>query len=65
MSDKPEGLFRIKIKRDGKWTTIEKTWNKWEALDSYNGTPTPKMLTCSKGIIHKQYSDNGFIFVGR
>ena len=59
------GLFRIKIKRDGKWVTIEKTFDQWEALDSYNGTPTPKMLTCKKGIIHKQYSDNGFVYIGR
>jgi len=65
MSDRPEGLFRIKVKRNGVWMTIEKTFDKWEALDNYNTTPTPKMLTCDKGIIHKQYSDNGFIYISR
>jgi len=59
------GVFRIKVKRDGKWTTIEKTFDKFAAVDIYNHSPVPRMLTCDRGIIHKQYTNNNFIFIGK
>lgn len=60
-------MFRIKIKHNGKWITADKfdESDKWNALDSYNGAPTPKMLMMGGRIIHKQYSDNGFIYIGK
>lgn len=59
-------MLKIKIKHGNKWVTIDKFHDedKWLALDCYNGAPTPKMLTFDGKIIHKQYSDNGFIYVG-
>jgi hypothetical protein len=59
------GLFRIKIKREDKWVTIDKTFDKIEAIDLYNSSPTPRMLTCDRGIIHKQYTNNKFLFLGK
>lgn len=57
------GLFRVKIKHNGKWTTVEKTFDKYEAVDLYNQSPTPKMLTCKRGIIHKEYTGNFSLIV--
>ena len=59
------GLFRIKVKHDNQWTTIEKTFDKYEAINLYNQSPTPRMLTCDRGIIHKQYTNNNFLFIGK
>lgn len=60
-------MLRIKVKHNGKWTVIDKfaDEDKWAALDAYNGAPVPKMFISDQGILHKQYSDNGFIYVGR
>lgn len=58
-------MFRIRIRENGKWTTVFTTADKWEALDKYNDSPVPKMLVAKEGIVHKQYSENGFIYVGR
>ena len=60
-------MLRIKIKHAGKWITADKFDNedKWNALDAYNGAPTPKMLIADGRVIHKQYSDNGFIYIPR
>lgn len=57
-------MLRIKVRVNGKWTIIDKYMDddKWLALDAYNGAPTPKMLISDKGIVHKQFSDNGFIY---
>ena len=59
-------MLRIKVRVNGKWTVVDKfdDDDKWNALDAYNGAPVPKMLISSKGIVHKQYTDNGFIYVG-
>lgn len=59
-------MFSIKIKHEGKWTVVDKFHDedKWSALDAYNGAPVPKMLTIDGKIIHRQYSDNGFLYVG-
>lgn len=58
-------MFRIKIRDRGKWITFAKTYDKYEALDIYNSAPTPKMFIAKEGIVHRQYSDNGFLFVPR
>lgn len=58
-------MFRIRIRHEGTWVTIDKFHDedKWNALAAYNNAPVPKMLISSKGIVHKQYSDNGFIYL--
>lgn len=59
-------MYRIKIKRNDKWVVIDKFLDTdyRSAVDAYNGCPTPKMLVGSLGIIHKQYTDNGFQYTG-
>lgn len=63
-------LFKIKVRREDKWTVVERTYDSGEALKMYNSSPVPRMLVIDgeghhNRIIHKQYSDNGFIYVGR
>jgi len=60
-------MLRIKVRVNGKWTVVDKfeDEDKWNALDAYNGAPTPKMLISNAGVVHKQYTDNGFIYVGK
>jgi hypothetical protein len=60
-------MLRIKVRVNGKWTVVDKfeDEDKWKALDAYNGAPTPKMLISNNGVVHKQYTDNAFIYVGR
>lgn len=56
-------MYRIKQKID-KWIVTATTPDWSEALDIYNSVETPKMLVGSLGVIHKQYTDNGFIYTG-
>lgn len=65
-------VFRIKVRDElGKWHL----YGEWDdedkdaVLDAYNSAPTPRLLTGRLpsgrgGVIHKQYSDNGFIYRG-
>lgn len=59
-------MYRVKIKHNDKWVVIDKfhDGDRTGALAAYNGAPVPKMLIGSQGIIHKQYTDNGFIYTG-
>ena len=59
-------MIRIKVRIDGKWTITDKFLDTdiESALDVYNERPTPRMLVTRKGIAHKQYTDNGFRYVG-
>ena len=62
-------LFKIKVRRDNKWVIVERTHDSNEALNMYNSSPVPRMLVVDgdghhNKIVHKQYSDNGFLYVG-
>ena len=62
-------LFKIKIRRENKWVIVDRTYDSGEALNMYNSSPVPRMLVVDgdgyhNKIVHKQYSDNGFIYVG-
>jgi hypothetical protein len=56
-------LIRVKtIDENGNWFTVSMHFG-WEAAcAAYNDTATPKMLTTKTKVIHKQFTDNGFIF---
>jgi hypothetical protein len=58
-------MFKIKVRVDGKWLYVAKTYDYQEALEVYNDSPTPRMFIGSHGIEHKQYTDNGFIYNGK
>lgn len=57
-------MYRIKVRVNDKWTVIDKFMDTdfQDAIVAYNGCPTPKMLIGSLGVIHKQYTDNGYVF---
>lgn len=55
-------IIRVKIRGENGWFT-DRIFYDWEkALEHYNSSPTPRMLTTKARIHHKQYSDNGFVF---
>jgi hypothetical protein len=56
--------MKIKVRVNGKWTMLATDLDYDEALELYNDSPVPRMLLGAEGIIHKQYSDNGFIYSG-
>jgi hypothetical protein len=58
-------MFRIKVRVNGKWTHVEQTFELDEAIDAYNEYPVPRMLIGPDGVIHKQYSNNGFVYKGK
>lgn len=55
-------MFRIKVRREGKWTLWFTTADFDEVIEQYNNAPVPRMLINGKGIAHKQYTDNGFVY---
>jgi hypothetical protein len=58
--------FRVKIREGGKWREIARVDDFVEACDIYNESPLPRLLLgpVPGGIMHKQYSDNGFRYYG-
>lgn len=57
-------MFRIKVRLDGRWVMVARGLDAVDAIDVYNDAPTPRMLIGPKGIVHKQYSNNGFVYSG-
>ena len=57
-------MFKIKVRVSGKWIMVERCVSFEDAIEAYNDLPTPRMLIGPKGIVHKQYSNNGFKYVG-
>lgn len=60
-------MYRIKVRREGKWIPVATVADFGEACDIYNSQPVPRILTGpggDRGILHKQYSDNGFKYNG-
>lgn len=54
-------MFRIRVRKDGKWVTHFETTEEIEAVAVYNRTNWhPKMFIGPNGIEHKQYTNNGF-----
>lgn len=63
---KGQQLIRVKTVDDqGNWYTVSKHFGFDVAVEVYNATTTPKMLTTKTKIIHKQFTDNGFVFYGK
>lgn len=58
-------MFSVKIKREGKWVKEFETDSKDEVLAFYNHAATPRMLLLDKRVVHKQYSNNSFLYVGK
>lgn len=56
-------MFKVKVRIDGKWMYVAKTYDVQDAIDIYNDSPTPRMLIGNR-ILHKQYTDNGFVYTG-
>lgn len=59
-------MLKIKVRTEsGKWIQVAQFHNEdiEAALDTYNSAPTPRMLIGRK-ILHKQYTNNGFIYTG-
>lgn len=58
--------FHIKVRENGKWHEVFASPDILETLDTYNALPVPRMLIgnngINSGVLHKQYSDNGFIY---
>ena len=57
-----DDTFIVKIKGATKWSYFAQTMSFARALDIYNDAPTPRMLIGPKGIMHKQYSSDGFVY---
>lgn len=61
-------MYRIRVRGvDGKWYTHYVTYAYRDAIVEYNRAPVPKMFIDGasdkkKGILHKQYTDNGFVY---
>lgn len=55
-------MFRVKVRREGKWTMWFTTADFDEVIEQYNAAPVPKMLITGKGIAHKQYTPNNFYY---
>ena len=49
---------------NGNWYTVSKHYSFENACASYNDTATPKMLTTKTKVIHKQFTNNGFVYNG-
>jgi hypothetical protein len=58
-------MYRIKVRENGKWRHVEQTFELEDAIECYNEFPVPRMLIGPEGILHKQYSDNGFVYKGK
>ena len=55
--------FMIKVRNSAnKWIVVDHVDRFSDALDIYNSTATPRMLIGPKGIMHKQYSNDGFVY---
>lgn len=58
--------FTVKIRTDdGRWRPIIRTESIRDALDAYNDAPVPRLIVGRRpdgyaGVLHKQYTDNGF-----
>lgn len=56
--------FHIKVRQDGHWVEVFRSVDINATLVEYNSLPVPRMLLgnngVNSGILHKQYSDNGF-----
>lgn len=52
------------VDSSGNWYTVSKHYNWDAACDAYNATSTPKMLTTKTKVIHKQFTNNGFVWNG-
>lgn len=57
-----DDTFIVKIKGEKKWEFFAETMSFANALDIYNAAQTPRMLIGPKGIMHKQYSNDGFVY---
>lgn len=57
-------IVRVKVCAADGWFTLSTHYNWENALAAYNSAPTPKMLTTKAKIVHKQYTDNGFVYSG-
>lgn len=53
-------MYRVRIRVNGKWITRSTNYNYRDAVSDYNAADTPKMFIDEMGIVHKQYTDNGF-----
>lgn len=59
-------MFRVKVREEsGNWSFRIATEDADEALYLYNNSPVPRILIGPKGIMHKQYTDNGFVYTGK
>lgn len=58
-------MFRVKVREADKWVVKFETEDKDEVLSFYNHAPVPRMLTLDKRVVHKQYSNNSFLYVGK
>lgn len=59
-------MYRIRIRDiERRWYTQDTFLDREEAIEEYNNARTPKMLIGPKGIEHKQYTDNGFVYTGK
>jgi hypothetical protein len=56
--------FHIKVRQNGHWVEVFRSVDIIATLAEYNSLPVPRMLLgnngIKSGILHKQYSDNGF-----
>jgi hypothetical protein len=60
---KGQQLIRVKtVDENGNWYTISKHFGWNEATDAYNAIPAPKIIATRTKIIHKQLTNNGFVF---
>ena len=58
-------LIRVKtIDENGNWYTVSKHFGWADACAAYNAITTPKMMTTKTKVIHKQFTNNGFVWNG-
>jgi len=62
---KGQQLIRVKtVDGNGNWYTAQCFFSWDAACEAYNATATPKMLTTKTKVIHKQFTNNGFMWNG-
>lgn len=62
---KGQQLIRVKtVDIGGNWYTHSKHFSFENACDAYNSIPAPKILATRTKIIHKQFTNNGFVYNG-
>lgn len=58
-------MYRIRIRVDGRWSTLANYHDRDAALADYNSCGiTPRMFIGPRGIENKQYSNNGYQWKG-